>query len=265
MSECDRPPASRRAKPPSLTSPCLRATLSHTPMTPKRLAFAAALAAAFQCLPVDAGPWRDLFNGKDLAGWKQVNGTAPYTVVDGAIVGRTVIGSPNSFLASEETFSDFILEFEVRLDPERTFNSGVQFRSASTPEFQNGRVHGYQCEIDPSERGYTGGIYEEALRGWLYPLAKHPQALRLLRLGEWNRIRIEAISAELRTWVNGHPVANLRAHGRTAGFIALQVHSIDSADQSGREIRWRALRIQTTELALSPTEAPLIDLSEPKP
>ncbi|WP_404420430.1 DUF1080 domain-containing protein [Nibricoccus sp. IMCC34717] len=234
-------------------------------MTPKRLVVAAAIAAAFLSNQAHAGPWRDLFNGKDLTGWKQVNGTAPYRVEDGAIVGRTVVGSPNSFLATEETFTDFILELEVKLEPDRTFNSGVQFRSASTPDFQNGRVHGYQCEIDPSDRGYTGGIYEEALRGWLYPLAKHPQALRLLRIGEWNRLRIEAIGPDLRTWVNGHPAANLRDNARSAGLFALQVHSIDNADQAGREVRWRALRIQTTELSLSPTEAPLVDLSASKP
>ena len=85
-----------------------------------------------------AGPWDPLFNGKDLTGWKSLNGTAPYTVVDGAIVGTAITGSPNSFLATEKAFGDFILEMEIK--QEGKANGGVQFRSESKPEFNNGRV-----------------------------------------------------------------------------------------------------------------------------
>src|SRR5687768_7743928 len=80
-----------------------------------------------------------LFNGKDLTGWKQLNGKASYRVENGEIVGRTVFGEPNSFLATEKNYSDFILEFEFRVDS--TMNSGVQFRSESRPDYKNGRVH----------------------------------------------------------------------------------------------------------------------------
>ena len=55
--------------------------------------------------------WRPLFNGKNLDGWVQLNGTAPFTVADNAIVGTTVVGSPNSFLCTKEAFGDFILEY----------------------------------------------------------------------------------------------------------------------------------------------------------
>jgi hypothetical protein len=213
----------------------------------------AALGVLAATLALTAGPWEPLFNGRDLTGWKPLNGTAPYTVVDGAIVGTTVAGSPNSFLATEKTYGDFILEFEVRQDVGPT-NSGVQIRSESRPDYNNGRVHGYQFEIDPSERGWTGGIYDEARRGWFYPAGDlNPAAKKLYKFGEWNRVRIEAIGPSIRTWVNGQPVAHVIDAMTPAGFIALQVHSIGKNEGNvGRRIAWRNLRIQTKDLAPSP-------------
>ena len=99
--------------------------------------------------------WQNLFNGKDLSGWKVLNGAAEYRVEDGAIVGESRVNTPNTFLVTEQTFSDFILEYEARLDGD--MNSGVQIRSSSTTDYQGGRVHGYQIELDPSAREWTGG------------------------------------------------------------------------------------------------------------
>ena len=197
-----------------------------------------------------AGPWDPLFNGKDLTGWKSLNGTAPYTVVDGAIVGTAITGSPNSFLATEKAFGDFILEMEIK--QEGKANGGVQFRSESKPEFNNGRVHGYQFEIDPSDRAWTGGIYDEARRGWLYPGTLNPGGQSLYKYGSWNQIRIEAIGNSLRTFVNGQPVSHVIDNVTSRGFIALQVHSIQQPDQVGHRTVWRNLRIQTTDLTPSP-------------
>ncbi len=191
--------------------------------------------------------WVDLFNGKDLSGWKQVNGNAPYKVVDGAIVGTTITDSPNSFLATDKEYGDFILEFEVMLENE--INSGVQFRSISDPAINNGRVHGYQFELDPSDRMWTGGIYDEARRGWLYPLSLNPGAGTAFKKGEWNSARIEAIGNQIRTWINGIPVASLVDSVTPEGIIALQVHSIGNEEDAGKEIKWRNIRIKTTEPA----------------
>ena len=120
------------------------------------------------------GKWEKLFNGKDLTGWKQLNGKALYTVKDGEIIGTTVFKEPNSFLVTEATYGDFILELEFKLDAD--MNSGIQFRSESKADFKDGRVHGYQMEIDPSARAWTGGIYDEARRDWLYTLEYNPTA-----------------------------------------------------------------------------------------
>lgn len=202
---------------------------------------------------LSAGPWEPLFNDRDLSGWKQIGGTAPYAVVDGAIVGTTVAGSPNTFLATDRNYRDFILELEIRQDVAPT-NSGIQFRSLSKPEVNNGRVHGYQYEIDPSERAWTGGIYDEARRGWLYPATLNPAARDLYRFGQWNLVRIEAIGSTLRTWVNGTPVAHVVDDLTAEGFIALQVHSIGQSDHAGRTISWRNIRIQTKDLEPSPAD-----------
>ncbi len=188
-------------------------------------------------------PWVSLFDGNTTNGWEQLGGTATYEVRDGAIVGTTVANSPNSFLRTEAVYGDFILEYEVKLSDET--NSGVQIRSNSFPEFENGRVHGYQVEIDPSERSWTGGIYDEARRGWLHPLRDMPEAQGAYKHLEWNKFRVEAIGDTIKTWVNDVPVSHLVDNRTPEGFIALQVHSIGNPEEAGIEISWRNIRIIT--------------------
>jgi hypothetical protein len=207
------------------------------------LACSLLLAAA----PAAAQDWRPLFNGRDLTGWTRVNGTAPYTVEDGAIVGRAVPDSPNSFLVTTEEFGDFILEFDAKLDA--ALNSGIQIRSHADPAYKQGRVHGYQVEIDPTQRAWTGGIYDESRRGWLHTLQDQPEARRAFRMGEWNRFRVEAIGTSIRTWVNGVPCADIIDDLTPRGFFGLQVHAIGKDESSaGRTVRWRNLRVATKDL-----------------
>lgn len=214
----------------------------------------------------DTGEWQSLFDGKSLSGWRVVNGTASYEVIDGAIVGTTTAGSPNSFLATDRRFGDFVLEFEARQTVGPT-NSGVQFRSQSKPEVMDGRVHGPQMDLDPSERQWTGGLYDEAMTGWWYPGSLNPQP-GLYQFNEWNKFRIEAVGRSMRTWVNGQLSAYVLDATYQDGFIALQVHSIDEPEDAGRKIHWRNLRIKEHPAA-SPAEASIFvrntlpnDLSE---
>ena len=65
---------------------------------------------------VSAQNWEPLFNGKNLSGWKKLNGKAEYKVVDGAIVGVSKMNTPNTFLATKKTYGDFILEFDFKID-----------------------------------------------------------------------------------------------------------------------------------------------------
>lgn len=198
---------------------------------------------------VSAQKWVKLFNGKDLTGWTQLNGKAKYTVEKGEIVGTTVFNEPNSFLATASAYGDFILELEFKLDDET--NSGIQFRSESKPDYQNGRVHGYQMEIDPSVRAWTGGIYDEARREWLYPMEYNVAAKSAYKKNDWNTCRIECIGTVMRTWVNGVATANLVDAITSSGFIALQVHAVGKPEESGKKIRWRNVRIQTENLKAS--------------
>jgi hypothetical protein len=196
--------------------------------------------------------WRALFNGRSLDGWYQCNGSAPYTVEDGTITGRSVVNSPNSFLCTREKFGDFVLEYDVWLDTQQ--NSGVQIRSIADSAIMNGRVHGTQIEIDPSDRKWTGGIYDESRRGWLHTLDGQPAAQRAFHLGTWNRFRVEAIGSSVRTWVNGVAAGNILDDLTPSGIIALQVHGIGSdAKLAGQVIRFRNIRIRTANLAAART------------
>lgn len=190
-------------------------------------------------LALVAAGWQPLFDGTTLTGWKELNGSASYRVERGQIVGRTVAGSANSFLCTSRLYQDFELEFEVLADS--SINSGVQVRSMSVPGYQEGRVHGYQIEIDPTHRGFTGGIYDEARRGWLQDLSHNPKGQTAFRDGKWNTIRVSAKGDHLQTWVNGVACADLHDGLTKWGFIGLHVHS---ADRSGLAVRWRNLRIR---------------------
>jgi len=206
------------------------------------------------------GPqWTSLFNGKNLKGWTILNGTAEYKIEDKTIIGTSKTGTPNTFLCTDKTYDNFILEFEFRVDD--GINSGVQFRSESLPTYNNGRVHGYQFEIDPSTRAWSGGIYDEARKGWLYPLTENPAGQTAFKSMGWNTARIEAFGSNMRTFINGIPCANLTDNQTARGFIALQIHQVDQVN-AGKTIGWKNIRICTKEVEkyLTPVSevAPLV-------
>lgn len=203
---------------------------------------------------------RSLFNGKDLSGWNQLNGDHKYEVKNGVIVGTTVPGEPNGFLVTEEAFSDFILELEVRADVLMN-NSGIQFRSLSHEGYRDGRVHGYQAEIDTKPQRWSGSIYDEARRGWLYTMELNPKGKKAFVNNQWNKYRIEAIGNTIRTWVNGVPTAHLVDAETSSGFVGLQLHANNPNDPPGsHQIRFRDICIQTSDLQPSPaTDIPVVN------
>jgi hypothetical protein len=198
--------------------------------------------AVFAATP---GPWVSLFNGTNLEGWEQRNGKAKYTVADGCIVGTSVPNSENSFLCTKRAYADFELEFEVMVDAE--LNSGVQIRSLSQPEYQKGRVHGYQVEI--AVGGFSGGIYDEARRGKFLNAEPPSDATKaLLKPKAWNTYRVVCQGNHIETWVNGVKVTDLRDDMTASGFIGLQVHGV-GARTDPLTVRWKNIRIR--ELAKS--------------
>jgi hypothetical protein len=222
---------------------------------------AGSLQASAQESPVN------LFNGKDLSGWVQRGGKAKYTVEGDTIVGTSLTNTENSFLCTPKNYGDFILEYDFKVDPR--LNSGVQIRSecfdqrtqfewqGKTINIPAGRVHGYQIEIDPDvprKRMWSGGIYDEARRGWLFPKdgPDGPEAkafselgLRIFKANDWNHIRVEAIGDSIKTWLNGTPCADIKDSVTPKGFIALQVHGIGKdVEKQGTQVRWRNLRLK---------------------
>lgn len=195
-----------------------------------------------------AGEWHNLFGdvGADglPKGWVVRGGDATFRMERGELIGTSKPNTPNTFLMTERDFTDFELLLEFRQDPR--LNSGVQIRSSVFGGLDNreGGMIGPQVELDPGERGYTGGIYDERRRGWLYRLIDAPYARRAYRPNAWNQLRIVATGPVIRTWINSVPAANLSDEmDRRGGRIGLQVHGMgDNAEEM--EVRWRNVRIR---------------------
>ena len=183
--------------------------------------------------------WTSMFSGKDLTGWTQRNGWAVYRIADESIVGTTAKESPNSFLCSNNEYSDFELRFEVNVDP--ALNSGVQIRSKSIPDKDKGRVHGPQVEImrGPGESGY---VYGEATgRNWISPNQPRHE---LMKNNEWNQFHVRAVGTRIQTWINGKLVEDITdPQSFLSGFIGLQVHGIGK-DQGPFTVKWRKIEIR---------------------
>ena len=207
-----------------------------------------------------AASWTKLFDGKSLKGWAVHSGTAKYEVEKGVILGTAVLGSPNSFLCTEREFADFILEFEVKVDPE--LNSGVQIRSliAKEPmEFKAtgkdgketvrkipaDRVYGYQVEIATVKAGNSGNVYDEARRArFLDDFTNKPKAREAIKDNEWNKFRVECRGDSIKTWINGIACADFKDSVTKNGIIGLQVHQIPKDRFKPLQVRWRNIRIQ---------------------
>jgi len=190
--------------------------------------------------------WIDLFDGKSFNGWQKVAGAAEYKIEDGAILGVTVPNTPNTFLITEKQYGDFVLELEVKIE-DSTSNSGIQFRSQFDPAGNKGKgkVFGYQYELDPSSRRWTAGVYDEGRRDWLYPLSLNAAAQDMLKTGVYNKVKIECIGSNIRTWINNKPAASVVDEMDAKGIIALQVHSIGNPAMAGKKIYWKNIRIKT--------------------
>jgi hypothetical protein len=216
---------------------------------------AVALASATFALPLttQAQSTPGLFDGKTLKGWHKLAGAADYKVENGAIVGTTVLNSGNTFLVTDKEYGDFILELDTKIESKLS-NSGVQTRSHFDPAGNDGKglVYGRQLEIDPSDRRWSGGIYDEGRRDWLYPLDLHEKAKDAFKVGEYNHIRIECIGNEMRTWINGVAIADVVDTVDSKGFIGLQVHAVTKEEQAGKKVYFKNLRIQTTNLKQLP-------------
>ncbi len=188
-----------------------------------------------------SGPWMDLLADADR--WAPLGGNAVYAIDDGVLTGETRPNTPNTYFASRDTYGDFELLYEFNVHPE--LNSGVQIRSQVVGSFEqrDSGLKGYQVEIDPSERSWTAGIYDERGRGWLYPLIGAPYARRAFRQGEWNRVRVLAEGPRLRTWINGVPAADVTDVRYASGHLGFQVHGVGGREEP-LTVKWRNVRLR---------------------
>lgn len=184
----------------------------------------------------------DLFNGKDLDGWTQRNGTATYRVEGNSIVGKTAEGSPNSFLCTDKLYGNFELKFDVKVDSR--LNSGVQIRSQTAGGKPDGRVNGPQVEISTDKM--AGYIYGEAAGGWMTPDTDRKPHVNF-KEDQWNSYHVVAFENHIETWINGKQISDLthdeRFKSHPKGFIGLQVHGIGKG-QGPYEVRWRNLKLR---------------------
>jgi len=180
--------------------------------------------------------WQDrkksLFNGKNLDGWT-VYGTEKWYVEDGNLVCESGPDAQYGYLATNEHYKDFDLTLEFKQEADG--NSGVFFRST----IEGTKITGWQVEVAPPGK-HTGGIYESYGRGWL--IQPNPEYDGVLKMNDWNHMRIRVKGDKVTTWLNGEEMVTLEDEkiGKGEGSIALQIH-----DGGGIKVRWRNIRVET--------------------
>ena len=189
---------------------------------------------------------KNLFNGKDLAGWK---GLDFWSVEDGCITGRTTKEKPtkgNTFLVYQDEVADFELTFKYKIIGG---NSGVQYRSKLTDE-KAFVVAGYQADFEAGKT-HSGILYEERGRGILAQrgqkvvikegaapnkpkievageVGKSAEIQAKIKADDWNDYRIVAKGGHLQHFINGVQtidVTDETALGAKKGILALQLHA----------------------------------------
>ena len=206
-----------------------------------------------------------IFNGSNLNGWLNYGGGKFY-VENNCIVAEAITGLPNTFLHTEKKYQNFELQFDVKLDT--VLNSGVQIRSniyqndtetvrwggrfdqEGQKDLKNiirkaGTFWGYQIEIDPTSRAWSGAIYEEAGRGFLHTPGINQKVKSAFKPLEWNHYKIRVKDNHIQSWVNGVIIGDVYDDLTVDGYIALQLHSIGKDKiRANKKIRWRNLSLK---------------------
>jgi len=172
-----------------------------------------------------------LFNGKNLDGWN-IYGTEKWYVEEGQLICESGDDKEYGYLGTEKNYKDFILTLEFK--QESNGNSGVFIRST----VDGTKVSGWQVEVAPL--GYhTGGVYESYGRGWL--IKPDPDKEKVLKEGEWNKMKIKVNGAKLTSWLNGIEMIDFEDEkiGQGVGGIVLQIHSGGDV-----KVSWRNIEIE---------------------
>ncbi|HLO82420.1 MAG TPA: DUF1080 domain-containing protein [Chitinophagaceae bacterium] len=174
---------------------------------------------------------KSIFNGKDLKGWTP-HGTEKWYVEKGELICESGPDKKYGYLSTDKAYQDFTLTLDFK--QESNGNSGVFFRSS----IDGTTISGWQVEVAPLN-SHTGGVYESYGRGWL--IQPKAEDEKMLKVGEWNKLKIKVKGDEVTTWLNGHQMIYLKDEkiGKGKGFIALQIH-----DGGGIKVRWKNIKIK---------------------
>ena len=177
--------------------------------------------------------YKQLFNGKNLSGWK-IHGTEKWYVDNGEVVCESGPDKKYGYLSTRKEYKNFILDLDFKQEADG--NSGVFIRST----IKGTDITGWQVEVAPLNL-HTGGIYESGAggRGWLIKPSVEDE--KVLRQGEWNHMRIKVIGDEITSWLNGKQMVHLKDAklGLGKGSIALQIHK-----GGGIKVKWKDVRIK---------------------
>ncbi|WP_242092957.1 3-keto-disaccharide hydrolase [Aestuariivivens sediminicola] len=178
------------------------------------------------------GQTTSLFNGKNLEGW-HIYGTEKWYVEDGMLVCESGPDKEYGYLGTEKHYKDFILTLEFKQNSNG--NSGVFIRST----VEGTKVSGWQVEVAPPGN-HTGGIYESYGRGWL--IKPDPEKEKVLKEGQWNKMKIKVQNSKITSWLNGIKMVDLEDEkiGMGEGGIVLQIHSGGDV-----KVSWKNIEIKT--------------------
>lgn len=175
-----------------------------------------------------------LFNGENLEGWT-IYGSEKWYVEDGLLVCESGPDKGYGYLGTNEHYKNFVLELEFKQEADG--NSGVFIRST----VDGTTVSGWQVEIAPPGK-HTGGVYESYGRNWL--IKPDPKKDAALKMGEWNKMKIEVDGDRLTSWLNGTKMVSFddAIIGAGEGAVLLQIH-----DGGGIKVKWRNITIKTLD------------------
>jgi len=210
---------------------------------------AAALGIGLAFAADEEAGWVNLFDGKTLKGWNNPYDWGKAWIENGEVC---LQADRKFFLVTDKEYADFLFEGEVKV-PEGKSNSGFMFRCHS----QHNKVFGYQAEVDPSDRQWSGGLYDEGRRGWLHPAKDDKAAAAFVaktkgafKRDGWNKYRIECAGDHIKIFVNGVQTTDFHDTTDSQGFLAIQHHG-----EKGQIYRFRNLRIKELKPAAPPKAA----------
>lgn len=193
---------------------------------------------------VDGPPWVDVFAESPLSDWRRVGGRAEFEEIDRILVATIRAGHQTTFLCGDKVWGDFELNCQFRIDP--GLNAGILIRSRPDSGRNEERVEGLQVEIDSSERGWTGALYDQGRKSWLATLEARPEVRGAFKQDQWNSLRVLAKGDSVTTWVNDVLAVSVTNSPVRSGIMAIQIHSTKLTEPTSLRIREFRARLLPT-------------------